>query len=216
MNTFPQHVSADFFGWLTSVGTSYTLIIAAEIGDKSQLVCMSLAARYRALPVIFGAIVAFASLNTLAVIFGVAIANWVPDYLVAAIVSMLFAVFGIEACYFNDTQDESELRSEKKAHGLFLTTFILIAVAEFGDKTQLAVVALSSTALPLAVWIGATLALSTTTIIGVYAGRTLLKSISLTLLHRLSGIIFIALAVLALYQAYIYYIAKAGSITQFG
>jgi hypothetical protein len=46
-----------FFAWSTPITTSYILIIAAEIGDKSQLVCMTLAARYRATPVIFGAIV---------------------------------------------------------------------------------------------------------------------------------------------------------------
>ena len=52
--------------WLTS----FLLIFAAEIGDKSQLVCMALAVRYRALPVAVGAILAFLALNTLAVVFG--------------------------------------------------------------------------------------------------------------------------------------------------
>jgi len=50
--------------------TSFALIFAAEFGDKSQLVCMILASRYRAWPVFFGAIAAFSLLNTLAVIFG--------------------------------------------------------------------------------------------------------------------------------------------------
>ncbi|HBA66649.1 MAG TPA: UPF0016 domain-containing protein, partial [Methylococcaceae bacterium] len=62
--------------------TSFILIAAAEIGDKSQLVCMTLAARHRALPIILGAIAAFALLNTLAVIFGAAIAKWLPEYIV--------------------------------------------------------------------------------------------------------------------------------------
>jgi putative Ca2+/H+ antiporter (TMEM165/GDT1 family) len=51
---------------------------------------MTLAARHRAKPVILGAIAAFALLNTLAVLFGVAIASWMPDYIVAALVSVLF------------------------------------------------------------------------------------------------------------------------------
>jgi len=50
--------------------TSFALIAAAEIGDKSQLVCMTLASRHRAMPVLLGAIAAFAFLNTLAVVFG--------------------------------------------------------------------------------------------------------------------------------------------------
>ncbi len=212
-NSFP--LPASFFAWLTPITTSYALIIAAEIGDKSQLVCMTLAARHRATPVIFGAIAAFALLNTLAVIFGVAIANWVPPYLVAAIVSVLFAVFGILALFFTEDEDEDEALSEKSGHSLFFTTFILITVAEFGDKTQLAVVALSSTALPEAVWIGSTLALITTSVLGVLAGRTLLQKIPLSLLHKLSGALFIILAGFAAVEAYQSFYLSFDSFTQF-
>ena len=76
-------------------------------------------------------------------------------------------------------------------------------MAEFGDKTQLAVVALSSTHAPVAVWFGATAALATTSALGILAGRTLLQKIPLTLLHRISGAFFLVLAVFAAYQAYI-------------
>jgi putative Ca2+/H+ antiporter (TMEM165/GDT1 family) len=203
MDFFPVHlpniISID---WFTPISTTYALIVVAEMGDKSQLVCMTLAARHRAKPVILGAIAAFALLNTLAVLFGVAIASWMPDYIVAALVSVLFAFFGLQSLFFNDNEQGSEIQ-EKSGHNLFLTTFLLITVAEFGDKTQLAIIALSSTAMPLAIWIGATLALATTSILGVIAGRTLLKKIPLTLLHYLSGLFFLILAGIAAYHAYL-------------
>jgi putative Ca2+/H+ antiporter (TMEM165/GDT1 family) len=203
MDFFPVHlpniISID---WFTPISTTYVLIVVAEMGDKSQLVCMTLAARHRAKPVILGAIAAFALLNTLAVLFGVAIASWMPDYIVAALVSVLFAFFGLQSLFFNDNEQGSEIQ-EKSGHNLFLTTFLLITVAEFGDKTQLAIIALSSTAMPLAIWIGATLALATTSILGVIAGRTLLKKIPLTLLHYLSGLFFLILAGIAAYHAYL-------------
>ncbi|NOQ15827.1 MAG: UPF0016 domain-containing protein [Methyloprofundus sp.] len=201
METFTLTLPPLFIEWFTPISTSYALIIAAEIGDKSQLVCMSLAARHRATPVILGAIAAFALLNTLAVMFGVAIASWVPDYIVASVVAILFALFGLHALFFSEEDSEDEDLPEKSSHGIFLTTFLLITVAEFADKTQLAVVALSSTALPLAIWIGATLALATTTIIGVAAGRSLLNKIPLPILHKISGLIFIVLACFATYKA---------------
>ena len=84
-----------------TTATSFALIAAAEIGDKSQLVCMTLASRHRAMPVLLGAIAAFAFLNTLAVIFGVAIASWLPESIVAAIVAVLFAVFGVHSLRIN-------------------------------------------------------------------------------------------------------------------
>jgi Ca2+/H+ antiporter, TMEM165/GDT1 family len=181
--------------------TSYVLIIAAEFGDKSQLVCMTLASRHRALPVILGACAAFALLNTLAVVFGVAITAWLPDYIIAATVALLFATFGVHALRVQDEEDDEEVQ-EKSGRSIFFTTFLLITVAEFGDKTQLAVVALSSTAVPLAVWLGATAALVTTSALGVLAGRTVLQKIPLVLLHKISGSLFLVLAIFAAYHAY--------------
>ncbi|MDP2903991.1 MAG: TMEM165/GDT1 family protein [Methylovulum sp.] len=188
-----------------TAATSFALIVAAEMGDKSQLVCMTLASRHKPMPVLLGAIAAFALLNTLAVIFGAAIANWLPDFVVAITVSVLFAVFGVHALLAKAEDEDGEVK-EKSGHGVFFTTFLLITVAEFGDKTQLAVVALSSTAVPVAVWLGATAALATTSALGILAGRTLLKEVPLILLHRVSGTIFLMLSVVAGWRAYSGYI----------
>lgn len=194
----------DFAKISATAGTSFALIVAAEIGDKSQLVCMTLASRHRPMPVLLGAIAAFALLNTLAVVFGAAIASWLPTYVVAATVAVLFISFGIHALRIEE-EDEDEEVEEKSGHGIFFTTFLLITVAEFGDKTQLAVVALSSTAIPMAVWLGSTAALILTSGMGIVAGRTILQKFPLTLLHRFSGIIFIILGGLSAYNAYINY-----------
>lgn len=194
----------DLIASLTATVTSYLLIFAAEIGDKSQLVCMVLAARYRAFPVILGAVFAFALLNALAVMFGMAIASWLPEIVVSLTVAILFALFGIHALRAEE-DEENESIEEKKSHSVFLTTLLLITIAEFGDKTQIAVVALSSTSIPIAVWIGATLALATTSALGVWAGRTILQKIPLRLLHRISGVFFLLLAIYAVYRAYVIY-----------
>ncbi len=188
-----------------SAATSFALIAAAEIGDKSQLVCMTLASRHRPWPVMLGALAAFVVLNALAVVFGVAIASWLPEYVVGVTVAILFAIFGVHALRAGDDDGDEDVE-EKSGHGIFFTTFVLLTVAEFGDKTQLAVVALSSTHVASGVWLGATLALATTSALGVIAGRTLLQKIPLTLLHRLSGIFFLVLAVIAAYQAYRAYV----------
>ena len=187
-----------------SAVTSFALIAAAEIGDKSQLVCMTLASRHRAMPVLLGAIAAFAFLNTLAVVFGVAIASWLPETIVAATVAFLFAAFGIHSLRIKEDNDDLDIK-EKSGHSIFFTTFFLITVAEFGDKTQLAVVALSSTAVPIAVWLGSTTALASTSALGILAGRTILQKVPLVLLHKISGTIFLVLSAFALYRAYTRY-----------
>ena len=183
--------------WLSSAGTTYLLICLAEFGDKSQLVCMTLAARHRGLPVVLGATAAFALLNLLAVLFGAAVAAWLPEWVVAAAVAVLFASFGISALRYRE-DDEDEAIEEKPGHGVFATSFLLIFLAEFGDKTQIAVAGLGSTADAGAVWSGATAALATTSLLGVYAGRRLLKRLPLVWIHRISGAFFLLLAGYAL------------------
>jgi len=113
-NALTQLSNGNIAQMSASAATSFALIAAAEIGDKSQLVCMTLASRHRAFPVILGAISAFAMLNTLAVIFGVAIASWLPDYIVAGTVALLFAAFGIHALRMQEDEDDEEVKEKKR------------------------------------------------------------------------------------------------------
>ncbi|MDD5035812.1 MAG: TMEM165/GDT1 family protein [Methylococcaceae bacterium] len=188
--------SRELIEWITVSTSSFGMIAAAEIGDKSQLVCMTLAARYRALPVVLGAVSAFALLNLAAVLFGAAVAHWVPEYLVGSGVVVLFAAFGLRALLAKEEDAGGETMA-KSGHGVFLTTFLMIFAAEFGDKTQLAVAGLSAAVPPLPVWLGSTLALAMTSALGVWAGRAVLQRIPLHWLHRLSGILFLGFAAYA-------------------
>ena len=180
--------------------STFTLIALAEVGDKSQLVCMSLAARHRHWPVIMGATTAFLALNTLAVLFGAGVATWVPERVTAGLVAVLFGVFGVHALRKQD-HDESENVVEKSGHGIFLITLLLIFVAEFGDKTQIAVAGLAGNYSPLPVWLGASTALVMVSVLGVWAGRTVLQRLPLLWLHRISGGVFLLFALLAAWRA---------------
>ncbi len=179
--------------------STFALIGLAEIGDKSQLVCMTLAARHRHWPVILGAAVAFIILNVLAVLFGAGVATWIPERLTAGIVAILFGIFGIHALLYQDDDGSDEVK-EKPGHGIFITTLLLILVAEFGDKTQIAVAGLASNLSPLPVWLGATAALITISALGVWAGRTILQRIPLPWLHRTGGVVFLLFALMAAWR----------------
>lgn len=192
----PDVLTANAASWLSSAGATFLLIALAEFGDKSQLVCMTLAARHRGLPVVIGAVSAFAILNLLAVLFGAAVAAWLPEWVVTLAVAVLFAFFGIQALRFEEEDDDEEIE-EKPGHGIVATTFLMIFLAEFGDKTQIAVAGMGSTAAPTATWVGATLALTTTSVLGVYAGRRFLKQLPLHWIHRISGVFFLLLSLLA-------------------
>ena len=118
-------------GW-SAASTAFVLILIAELGDKSQIVCMSLATRYRALPVFLGATLAFMGLNLLAVLFGAGLAVWIPRDWLALAVAALFVYFGIQSLRNQAGEDCDE--PPERPHwirGPLVTTFVLIGLAEF-------------------------------------------------------------------------------------
>jgi putative Ca2+/H+ antiporter (TMEM165/GDT1 family) len=186
---------------LSAGSSAFALITLAEMGDKSQLVCMTLASRHRAWPVLFGAASAFMLLNLLAVLFGAGLAAWMPEQVSAALVALLFAAFGIYFLRQDAAEDDAQQPPEMAARGIFVTSFLLITLSEFGDKTQIAVAGLAGAFPALAVWLGASLALIGVSALGIWAGSGLLKRISPQLLHRLSGGLFLLFAALAAWRA---------------
>ena len=182
-----------------TTSTAFGLIGLAELGDKTQLVCMTLAARHPPTPVLSGAVLAFAVLNGLAVLFGASVAAWLPEWVTATAVAILFAAFGVKA--LRDAGGETVEVEEKSGRGVLFSTFGLIFLAELGDKTQLAVAGLASTQSALPVWVGGTLGLAAVSALGVLAGRTVLQRLPMPLLHRVSGALFLLLALLAGWQA---------------
>ena len=187
--------------WITAVTTPFGLVFLAELGDKSQLVCMTLAARHRHWPVLVGAMVAFVILNTLAVVFGAGLSHWVPERVLAAVVALLFAIFGILSLRAKEEEGEEDV-TERSGHGIFVTAFLMIFLAEMGDKTQIAVAGMASTLPVIPVWIGATAALFATSALGVVAGRKLLRRIPIHRLHQISGVFFLILAAFALTKVF--------------
>ena len=205
MRSWPDHRAASYppsmaglfsmSEFFVTASTTLGLVALAELGDKTQLVCMTLAARHPPMPVLSGTVLAFALLNLLAVLFGASVAAWLPEGLTAAVVAVLFAAFGVKA--LRDAGGETVEVKEQSSRGVLLSTFGLIFLAELGDKTQLAVAGLASTQAATPVWVGGTLGLAAVSALGVLAGRTVLQRLPLPLLHRVSGALFLLLATLA-------------------
>lgn len=158
---------------------------------------MTLAARYRHTSVLLGAFSAFLILNTLAVIFGSGLAQWIPEQIVSGIVALLFAIFGINSLLAKDKKIQDGEFEAKHAQSIFVTTFVMLFLAEMGDKTQIAVAGMAITLSPVAVWVGASLALMLTSALGVWLGATIIRQIPIHRLHQFSGIVFLCLAVYA-------------------
>jgi putative Ca2+/H+ antiporter (TMEM165/GDT1 family) len=124
-----------------ALGSSFALVAASEMGDKTQLLAFSLAGKFRRPWVVMaGILVATVANHTLASTVGVLIAARISTRTMAAILAATFIVFGLWTLR-PDTLDEKEKPSR---FGPFLTTVVLFFLAEMGDKTQLATVALGA------------------------------------------------------------------------
>ncbi|SDI44805.1 Putative Ca2+/H+ antiporter, TMEM165/GDT1 family [Pseudomonas flavescens] len=179
-----------------------TLIVAlAEIGDKTQLLALLLAARFRRpWPIIWGMVVATLANHLVAG----AVGNWVAGLLSPALLSWILAASFIIVALWTlipDKLDDDE-SSNLKRYGPFLTTLIAFFLAEMGDKTQVATVMLAAQ-YPhfIMVVIGTTLGMLLANVPVVLAGNFAADRLPLTLIRRLAATAFLALALYAAYQA---------------
>lgn len=179
-----------------------TLIVAlAEIGDKTQLLALFLAARFRRpWPIIWGMVVATLANHLVAG----AVGNWVAGLLSPAVLSWILAASFIAVALWTlipDKLDDDE-SSNLKRYGPFLTTLIAFFLAEMGDKTQVATVMLAAQ-YPhfMMVVIGTTLGMLIANVPVVLAGNFAADRLPFTLIRRLAAAAFAALALYAAYQA---------------
>lgn len=177
------------------------IVALAEIGDKTQLLALLLAARFRRpWPIIWGIVVA-----TLANHFAAgALGNFVASLFSAATLAWILAAsFAVVALWtlVPDKLDDDEA-SGLRRYGPFLTTLIAFFLAEMGDKTQIATVMLAAQ-YPhlLMVVIGTTLGMLLANVPVVLAGNFAAERLPLTLIRRLAASAFALLAVYAGWQA---------------
>lgn len=196
---------------LAAAAQAFITVFAAELPDKTMVATIVLVTRYRhPLAVWAGAAAAFTLHVTVAVVAG-SLLTLLPDLAVKLATAALFMT-GAVLLWRSATSQAAEARSElDTADGQLapeptwkaaVGSFGLIAVAEWGDLTQLATAGLAgSTGAPVAVAIGAVLALWSVCGLATIAGRSLIKVLPLEKVQRAASMVFAGLAVLTLVTA---------------
>ncbi len=176
------------------------VVALGEMGDKTQLLAMLLAARFRKpLPIILGILVATLANHAMAG----AVGGWVasalgPDVLRWVIGLSFLAMAGW--MLVPDEIDEDEAHTASR-YGVFGTTVVAFFLAEMGDKTQIATVALAARYPDLvAVVAGTTLGMMISNVPAVFLGDAIAKKLSMKLVHGVAALIFAALGVLTLFN----------------
>ena len=152
---------------------SFGVIFVAELGDKSQLMALALAARYRALPVLIGITLATGLVHALSVALGAVVDVALPQdtlSIAAGFAFLGFAAWTLRGDALTDGDTDRATRSDRHVTLAVAGAFVL---AELGDKTMLATVTLATTESAVATWAGSTLGMVAADALAILVGHKL-------------------------------------------
>lgn len=182
---------------MTAFLTSLVFVILAEMGDKTQLLAMAFATRYRWQTVMWGVFVATIFNHLFAVVVGSYLTHFIPMNYIQIAAAVSFIIFGL----WTIRGDELDGEDKASKRSPFWTVAIAFFIAEMGDKTQLATVALAAqfnTIIP--VWLGTTTGMMIADGIGIIIGIVLGKRIPERTVKWFAAIIFILFGLFGLYE----------------
>ncbi len=185
--------------WLAPLLASFVVVALAEMGDKTQLIALSLAARYRRpWVVMLGILIATLLNHALASSVGVWIAGRLPPAVLGWLLGLGFIAFGFWAL----VPDAPESPGARGGWGPLLSTIVVFFLAEMGDKTQLATVALGARFVsPVPVTVGTTLGMLTADGLAVFAGTRLGATTWMPTIRRSAAILFFLFGLAAIARA---------------
>ena len=186
---------------MESLLVSTGVVALAEIGDKTQLLAFILAARFKKpLPIIIGILAATVINHGLAGALGAWITSSISPEVLRWVLGASFIGMAIWTMIPDKIEEEETQVAQR--FGIFGATFITFFLAEMGDKTQIATVAMAAHySAPLMVVIGTTLGMLIADVPAVFAGDKLANKIPMKLVHSIAAAVFAVLGIATLMGA---------------
>jgi len=182
---------------MTAFWASLIFVVLAEMGDKTQLLAMAFATRYKATTVLWGVFVATALNHLLAVAVGNYLTAFVPLSTIQIAAAVSFVLFGL----WTIRGDQLEGEDKRFSFSPFWTVAIAFFIAEMGDKTQLATVALAAKyQSPIEVWFGTNIGMLVADAIGIVIGIVMHKHIPEKTVKWGAALVFIGFGIYGVHE----------------
>jgi Ca2+/H+ antiporter, TMEM165/GDT1 family len=136
---------------------SFGVIFVAELGDKSQLMALAFATRYKPIPILIGITVATALVHAFSVAVGVLIGARIPTEAVNIVAGLAFLGFAWWTWRGDELDDDEAARVDRDSRSAIVAASVAFFLAELGDKTMLATITLATTHGWFGTWLGSTL-----------------------------------------------------------
>ncbi|WP_443612430.1 TMEM165/GDT1 family protein [Acinetobacter pseudolwoffii] len=185
---------------------STAIVALAEMGDKTQLLALLLAARFRKpIPILIAILLATLINHGLSAVLGQWVTTVIGPEVLLWIVSIGFIAMAIWMLIPDELGDENASINKWQKFGVFGATFILFFLAEIGDKTQIATVALAAR-FDSVFWVmlGTTLGMMLANAPAVFLGDKLANRLPISLIHKIGAAIFLVIGVATLVQYYLF------------
>ncbi|WP_407305013.1 TMEM165/GDT1 family protein [Acinetobacter sp.] len=183
---------------------STAIVALAEMGDKTQLLALLLAARFRKpVPILLAILLATLLNHGISAVLGQWITTVLSPDVLLWIVSVGFIAMALWMLVPDELEDETDNINKWQKYGVFGATFVLFFLAEIGDKTQVATVALAAR-FDSVFWvmIGTTIGMMIANAPAVFVGNKLADKLPIPLIHKIGASIFLIIGVSTLAQHY--------------
>ncbi|THV39552.1 TMEM165/GDT1 family protein [Glycomyces buryatensis] len=180
--------------FLTAAALSFGVIFVGEMGDKSQLMALSFATKYKLRSVVIGLIIATSILFGISVGIGATAGELLPTDWITLGAAVLFIGFGLWT--LRPEKDDAEAHGYTERKSGLLTVIGAMILAELGDKTMIIAVGLGAQYNPWGVWLGATAGMLAADLLAVFAGAWVAKKIPEKVIRYVSAGLFLVLGVL--------------------
>ncbi|MBT0567644.1 TMEM165/GDT1 family protein [Williamsia sp. CHRR-6] len=158
---------------LTALLLSFGVIFVAELGDKSQLMAMTYAIRYRWWVVLLGITVATTAVHAVSVLLGHHLGLSIPTDLISIVGGVAMVVFGLWTIRGDELDESESAAAGRVGASVLLAVMSSFFLAELGDKTMLATITLSTDHDAVGVWIGSTVGMVAADALAIGVGAVL-------------------------------------------
>ena len=160
-------------GVLIAFAVSFGVVFVAELGDKSQLMALTFATRYRPLPVLIGITIATAVVHAVSVAVGYGLGSALPTGWIALVAAIAFFGFGAWTLRGDTLTDDERAKAERSTGSAVVAASVAFFLAELGDKTMLATITLATRYGWFGTWLGSTLGMVAADALAILVGRLL-------------------------------------------
>ncbi|GIJ76825.1 Putative Ca2+/H+ antiporter, TMEM165/GDT1 family [Micromonospora phaseoli] len=160
-------------GFLVALAVSFGVIFVAELGDKSQLMALAFATRYRTVPILIGITVATAVVHLASVAIGVGLGAALPTGWISLFAGLAFIGFGLWTLRGDTLTEEEKRKAAKGGKSAVLAVGVAFFLAELGDKTMLATITLATQYGWFGTWVGSTIGMVAADALAIVVGRLL-------------------------------------------